>query len=159
VVWIQRNHDGSSAEIDVREANGLLHSINRKMVKKIEEPSVRERMEMKKEKKEKKLPRDFERLMNTPPEMLQPSMPLRDSTGGIQHGGDHYKRFPIQPVDYGEENKLTPSEYSVTKYVTRHRFHSGMKDLRKAFHFLQMLARRYYGVEVTITYSDQPKTT
>jgi hypothetical protein len=77
---------------------------------------------------------------------------MNDSTGGIQHGGDHYKSMGIQPIDYAEENKLTATEFSVVKYVTRHRHKAGMVDLKKAFHFLQMLAKRYYGTDVHVTY-------
>jgi hypothetical protein len=84
-------------------------------------------------------------------------MTMHDSTGGIQHGGDHYKGMPIQPIDYAEENKLTATEFSVVKYVSRHRFKGGMDDLTKAFDFLQMLARRYYGTDVHVTYHNPAK--
>src|SRR5690606_14955013 len=78
---------------------------------------------------------------------------MKDSTGGIQQGGDHYKAFPIQPIDYAEENKLTATEFSIVKYVSRHRFKNGLEDLKKALHFMQMLIFRYYGEAVSITYA------
>lgn len=80
---------------------------------------------------------------------------MNDSTGGIQHGGDHYKAMGIQPIDYAEENKLTATEFSVVKYVSRHRHKAGMEDLKKAFHFLQMLARRYYNFDVDVQFYDR----
>lgn len=77
---------------------------------------------------------------------------MNDSTGGKQIGGRHYKSMGIQPIDYAEANKMTPTEFSVVKYVTRHRHKDGWTDLEKAYHFLDMLALREYGVEVTMEY-------
>ncbi len=80
-----------------------------------------------------------------------------DSTGGSQEGGSHYKGFPIQPIDYAEENKLTATEFSIVKYVTRHRTKNGLEDLKKAMHFLQMLFFRFYGIRVYVEYGEKTK--
>lgn len=57
----------------------------------------------------------------------------------VQVGGDHYSRFPIQPMEYIEKNKLPFADGCVVKYITRWRFKGGIEDLRKAKHFVEML--------------------
>lgn len=61
-----------------------------------------------------------------------------------QVGGDHYKHMKIQPMQYAEANKLTAGEHSVVKYVSRHRFKDGKKDLLKAIHCLELLLELHY---------------
>ena len=56
-----------------------------------------------------------------------------------QIGGNHYKNFIIQPVEFCQRNKLGFCESSVIKYVSRHADKNGKQDLEKAMHFLQML--------------------
>jgi hypothetical protein len=56
-----------------------------------------------------------------------------------QEGGDHYKKLPIQPVEYIYLNGIPFIEGSVIKYVTRWRDKGGIADLKKARHFLDML--------------------
>lgn len=77
---------------------------------------------------------------------------MKGSTGGIQHGGNHYLDMGIQPIDYAEENGLTPTEFSIIKYVSRHRRKGKLDDLKKALHFMQMLARQHYDCEVAVSY-------
>ena len=43
------------------------------------------------------------------------------ATRNKQIGGDHYKNFKIQPIEYIEANDLTYSEGNIIKYVTRSR--------------------------------------
>lgn len=57
----------------------------------------------------------------------------------VQVGGDHYKRFAIQPLEYIEKNKLPFADGCIIKYVTRWRFKNGIEDLRKAKHFIDLL--------------------
>jgi len=59
-----------------------------------------------------------------------------------QVGGDHYKRFNIQPIDFIMDNELDWCEANVVKYVTRWQYKNGMEDLRKAMHYLQLLIER-----------------
>jgi len=56
-----------------------------------------------------------------------------------QVGGNHYKRFKIQPIELIVLNNLNFLEGNVVKYVCRHRFKDGLKDLKKAKHYIEML--------------------
>jgi hypothetical protein len=57
----------------------------------------------------------------------------------MQEGGDHYKKLPIQPVEYIYLNGISFIEGNVIKYVSRWRDKGGLADLKKARHFLDML--------------------
>jgi hypothetical protein len=56
-----------------------------------------------------------------------------------QVGGDHYKRFKIQPIEFCYENNIPFAEGNAIKYICRWRFKDGVKDLEKAKHILEML--------------------
>ena len=57
----------------------------------------------------------------------------------VQIGGEHYKKYAIQPVEYIHANGLGYFEGNVIKYVTRWRDKGGFADLEKAQHYLQLL--------------------
>ena len=57
----------------------------------------------------------------------------------IQVGGNHYKDFKIQPIEYIQANDLSYCEANVIKYVTRWRSKNGIEDLRKAKHYIDLL--------------------
>lgn len=57
----------------------------------------------------------------------------------VQVGGNHYAKYPIQPMEYIEKNKLPFADGSIIKYITRWRDKGGIEDLRKAKHFIEML--------------------
>jgi hypothetical protein len=57
----------------------------------------------------------------------------------VQEGGDHYKKMPIQPVEYIHANGLGFIEGAVIKYVSRWKSKNGVADLKKARHFLDLL--------------------
>jgi len=61
------------------------------------------------------------------------------SSLGKQIGGNHYKRFKIQPIEFIILNNLNFPEGNVVKYVCRHRFKDGLRDLEKAKHYIEML--------------------
>jgi hypothetical protein len=61
-----------------------------------------------------------------------------------QVGGDHYKRYPIQPYEYNQKNELRYLEGNVIKYVTRHRNKYGKEDLLKAIHCIELLIELEY---------------
>lgn len=65
-----------------------------------------------------------------------------------QEGGSHYKGYSIQPIEYGMANKLDICQANVVKYVTRFRDKGGIEDLRKARHYLELLA--YYEYRETL---------
>jgi hypothetical protein len=57
----------------------------------------------------------------------------------VQHGGDHYRKLKIQPIEYIQANGLGYHEGNVLKYITRWKDKDGIKDLRKAIHYLELL--------------------
>jgi hypothetical protein len=61
-----------------------------------------------------------------------------------QVGGDHYKEFPIQPVEFIHRNELGFVEGNIIKYVVRHRTKNGKQDLEKAAHYLRLLIEMEY---------------
>lgn len=56
-----------------------------------------------------------------------------------QIGGDHYKKFKIQPATYAHQNQLGFLEGSIIKYITRWKLKNGLVDLYKAKHILEIL--------------------
>ena len=62
-----------------------------------------------------------------------------------QEGGSHYKSLPIQPVEYITKNSIPYLEGNVIKYVTRHKSKAGLEDIKKAIHYLQLIAELQYG--------------
>jgi len=65
-----------------------------------------------------------------------------------QEGGNHYKDFVIQPIEFIYKNNLGFCEGNIIKYVCRHRKKNGIEDLRKAKHYLEILAELEYGVKL-----------
>jgi hypothetical protein len=57
----------------------------------------------------------------------------------VQVGGDHYKKMAIQPVEFIRANNIGYFEGNVIKYVCRHQNKDGLRDLKKARHYLDML--------------------
>ena len=64
-----------------------------------------------------------------------------------QVGGGHYKDMKIQPIEFAQANELNPCEFSVLKYICRHRRKNGLEDLEKAKHFLDLLIDLEYKEE------------
>jgi hypothetical protein len=62
-----------------------------------------------------------------------------------QVGGDHYKDFTIQPVVFIQENKLDFCEGNIIKYICRHKFKGGAKDIQKVIHYAELLLEIEYG--------------
>lgn len=62
----------------------------------------------------------------------------------VQVGGDHYKKYKIQPGEFAHANKLDFFQGSIVKYVTRFRDKNGKEDLAKAKHFLDLLISLEY---------------
>lgn len=56
-----------------------------------------------------------------------------------QVGGSHYKKLPIQPVEFSHANGLPYIEGSVIKYITRWRHKGGIQDLKKIKHYIDLL--------------------
>lgn len=60
---------------------------------------------------------------------------------GTQIGGNHYKSWPIEVLEFWAANHehLPATEGAIVKYVCRWRNKDGLKDLRKARHLLDFL--------------------
>lgn len=56
-----------------------------------------------------------------------------------QIGGDHYKKYKIQPIVYAHANGLGPCEANIIKYATRWKDKGGVEDLEKVIHYAQLL--------------------
>ena len=63
-----------------------------------------------------------------------------------QHGGNHYKKFKIQPAEFINENKLLFAEGNAIKYICRHSSKAKEEDIKKAIHYLEMILERDYNV-------------
>lgn len=55
----------------------------------------------------------------------------------VQIGGDHYKRFGIQPVEFALANGLDTCSANALKYLVR-RKGDRVEDLRKAVHYIDI---------------------
>jgi hypothetical protein len=62
-----------------------------------------------------------------------------------QVGGQHYKKYAIQPVEYAMANNLNYCQANAIKYTTRYRDKNGKEDLLKAIHNLEILIELEYG--------------
>ena len=74
-------------------------------------------------------------------------MAKKKSSLDKQVAGTHYD-MPIQPAEFFAVNKIPFLEGSCMKYVLRHDKKNGIEDLRKASHYLEMMAELYYGVKI-----------
>jgi len=65
-----------------------------------------------------------------------------------QVGGNHYKNYSIQPIEYLQANKIPWCEANAIKYLSRHMYKGGVEDLKKAIHYIRVCAEMYYGVQL-----------
>lgn len=63
----------------------------------------------------------------------------------IQIGGDHYKDFEIQPVEFIVKNELGFLEGCVIKRICRYNRQGGVEDLKKIKHEIDLLIGLKYG--------------
>lgn len=61
-----------------------------------------------------------------------------------QEGGQHYKKYAIQPVEFIYENDIPFLEGNVIKYVVRHKDKNGLQDLLKAKHYIDLIIQMEY---------------
>ena len=82
-------------------------------------------------------------------EQLPPQDAARKLLKSLDHqeGGNHYKQFVIEPLEFAARNRIPFVEGNIVKYVCRHRFKGGLEDLKKAMHYLQVLIETEYGDE------------
>ena len=62
-----------------------------------------------------------------------------------QLGGEHYKKYAIQPVEFITKNKLGFLEGCVIKRICRYENKNGLEDLKKAKHEIDLLIELKYG--------------
>ena len=62
-----------------------------------------------------------------------------------QIGGEHYKKYAIQPVEFITKNKLGFLEGCVIKRICRYEDKNGLEDLKKAKHEIDLLIELKYG--------------
>lgn len=56
-----------------------------------------------------------------------------------QVGGDHYKKYDVQPLEFAEKAELTPIIFCIFKYVCRFKDKGKPReDLRKALHCIDV---------------------
>ena len=75
----------------------------------------------------------------------EPAFTPVNSALDIQEGGDHYKKYKIQPVEFAFANNMPFLDANAFKYICRHADKNGIADLRKARHYLELMAEMYYG--------------
>lgn len=61
-----------------------------------------------------------------------------------QIGGDHYKKYKIQPLKFFLDNDIPALEAAIIKYVIRHRDKNRAEDLQKAKHIINFLLEELY---------------
>lgn len=64
-----------------------------------------------------------------------------------QVGGNHYKGFAIQPVEFIHANGLDFLSGNIVKYASRHKSKNGAEDVRKIIHYAQLILKLEYGEE------------
>ena len=75
------------------------------------------------------------------PNVEEAENPLREVHTPLQTqiGGTHYKKYPIQPIEYVHANGIGYFEGTAIKYLTRWKDKGGIEDLKKAIHFIELL--------------------
>ena len=61
-----------------------------------------------------------------------------------QEGGQHYKDYIIQPIEFIHANSIPYCEANIIKYVMRHKRKNGVQDLLKAKHYIDILIELEY---------------
>lgn len=70
----------------------------------------------------------------------------------MQVGGNHYKKYKIQPLEFAEDLKLSPVIFCIFKYVCRYKDkQKPVEDLQKALHCVDVFVE--IGDEKSLTYS------
>ena len=59
----------------------------------------------------------------------------------------HYSQYKIEPITFIEENQIPYSEGNVIKYICRWRQKDGVRDLKKAREYIDLMIRREEGGE------------
>lgn len=65
--------------------------------------------------------------------------PPKEKATEKQVGGQHYKKFRIQPAEFCHINNIPYLEATAIKYLCRWKDKGGIQDLDKAIHFIELL--------------------
>lgn len=71
-----------------------------------------------------------------------PEVPM--SPLDTQIGGNHYKGYNIQPIEFLIKNNIPFPEGSIIKYALRHRDKNGAEDIRKIIHYAKLILELEY---------------
>lgn len=69
----------------------------------------------------------------------------------IQVGGNHYKTYKIQPIEFMMANNLDACQSNIIKYVCRCYQKNGLQDLLKAKHYIDLLIQLKFSDEIKST--------
>lgn len=69
---------------------------------------------------------------------------IQESALDVQMGGNHYKQFKIQPIEFIAANKLDFFQGNIVKYICRFRDKNGKQDLEKIKHYIDLLIELEY---------------
>lgn len=87
----------------------------------------------------------MEIVYNTPPLSINGGGTLNILPISYQISGDHYKTYPIQPIEYITANRLNFIEGNIVKLITRYKDKGGETDIDKLIHYAQLLKHFEYG--------------
>ena len=73
-----------------------------------------------------------------------------------QVGGNHYKKFKIQPIEFILANNLGFVEGNVIKYICRHEFKNGIEDIEKVKHYCDLLIDHLKKQETSVKLNNEP---
>ncbi len=65
----------------------------------------------------------------------------------IQIGGNHYKDFAIQPLEFIHKNELSFAAGNIIKYVSRFDKKNGIEYLEKAKHYIDFMIEMYRHID------------
>ena len=75
----------------------------------------------------------------------------KDRALANQVGGDHYRRFKIQPVEYILANDIGFLAGNIIKYATRYTFKGGAEDVRKIIHYCELILEFEYPTQSEVS--------
>jgi hypothetical protein len=68
-----------------------------------------------------------------------------DSALDTQVGGNHYREYVIQPIEFITKNRLDFFQGNVIKYALRYRGKNGAEDIRKIIQYCELVLELEYG--------------
>ena len=63
----------------------------------------------------------------------------KEQASTMQVGGDHYKQYAIQPIEFITKNNIPYIEGNIIKYIVRWKDKNGVEDLDKIIHYIELL--------------------